>query len=123
MGADNMSTSTARAVLKNVPISAQKLRLSADLVRGKSVNKALNVLNFSVKKSAKIVSKVLMSAAANAENNNGLDLDELFIKEIFVDQARSAFRLKARAKGRSNRIIKRSSHLTIVVAEQDEENN
>ena len=109
-----MSTPTARAVLKNVPISAQKLRLSADLVRGKSVTNALNVLNFSVKKSAKIVSKVLNSAAANAENNCGLDLD---------DQARSAFRLKARAKGRSNRIIKRSSHLTIVVAEQDEENN
>lgn len=118
-----MSTPTARAVLKNVPISAQKLRLSADLVRGKSVTNALNVLNFSVKKSAKIVSKVLNSAAANAENNCGLDLDELYIKEIFVDQARSAFRLKARAKGRSNRIIKRSSHLTIVVAEQDEENN
>src|SRR5579863_8139846 len=94
------------AKLKFVHISAQKLRLVADQVRGLPVGKALDILSFSLKKGGKIVKKVLESAIANAEHNEGADIDELKVSTIFVDEGARHKRMHARAKGRSNRILK-----------------
>lgn len=107
----------ARAVLKNAAISAQKVRLVADQVRGMPVEQALDLLRFSVKKAAPLVKKVLNSAIANAEHNQGADIDELRVSTIMVDQGRQTGRFHARARGRGDQIIKRSCHITIVVAE------
>ena len=104
------------AKLKQVHISPQKARLVADQVRGMQVEKALNLLLFSDKK-AGIVRKVLESAIANAEHNEGADIDELKVAAIFVDEARTLKRFQARAKGRGNRILKRSSHITVTVGD------
>jgi large subunit ribosomal protein L22 len=98
-------------------ISAQKVRLVADQVRGLPVENAINLLAFSPKKGAALVKKVLESAVANAENNDGADIDELKVSEIFVDEAPSMKRIKPRAKGRADRITKRLSHITVRVAE------
>nr|MBV6630697.1 50S ribosomal protein L22 [Oceanococcus sp. HetDA_MAG_MS8] len=98
-------------------ISAQKVRLVADQVRGLPVESAINLLAFSPKKGAALVKKVLESAVANAENNDGADIDELKVSEIFVDEAPSMKRIKPRAKGRADRITKRLSHITVRVAE------
>ena len=98
-------------------ISAQKCRLVADQVRGLPVEKALTLLNFSNKKAAVLVRKVLESAIANAEHNEGADIDELKVSTIFVDQGPSMKRMRARAKGRGNRILKRTSHITVTVAD------
>lgn len=108
---------TTQAVLRNARISPQKARLVADQIRGLQVEKALQLLQFSSKKGADILKKVLDSAVANAENNDGADVDELKVSEIFVDGATPLKRIKARAKGRADRIVKRSSHITIRVAE------
>ena len=89
---------------KNARISAQKARLVADLIRGKDVAQALNILTFSPKKGAELIKKVLESAIANAEHNNGADIDELKVVTIFVDKGPSLKRFQARAKGRGNRI-------------------
>ena len=97
--------------------SAQKTRLVADQVRGLSVEKALNVLTYSPKKAAQLVKKVLLSAIANAEHNEGADIDTLKVKTIFVDEGPSMKRIKPRAKGRADRIVKRTSHITLVVAD------
>jgi large subunit ribosomal protein L22 len=97
--------------------SAQKTRLVADQVRGLSVEKALNVLTYSPKKAAQLVKKVLLSAIANAEHNEGADIDTLKVKTIFVDEGPSMKRIKPRAKGRADRIVKRTSHITVVVAD------
>jgi large subunit ribosomal protein L22 len=105
------------ATLKQVHISPQKARLVADQVRGMPVEKALNVLLFSEKRAAGIVRKVLESAIANAEHNEGADIDELKIAAIFVNDARTMKRFHARAKGRGNRILKRSSHITVTVGD------
>lgn len=105
------------AKLKNARISPQKGRLVADQIRGKSVEQALQTLSFSTKKAAHIVKKVLESAIANAENNEGADIDELKVKTIFVDEGRTMKRIEARAKGRANRIFKRSSHITVTVSD------
>jgi len=105
------------ATLKQVHISPQKARLVADQVRGMPVEKALNVLLFSEKRAAGIVRKVLESAIANAEHNEGADIDELKIASIFVNDARTMKRFHARAKGRGNRILKRSSHITVTVGD------
>jgi large subunit ribosomal protein L22 len=105
------------ATLKQVHISPQKARLVADQVRGMPVEKALNLLLFSPKKAAVIVRKVLESAIANAEHNEGADIDELKVSAIFVNQARTMKRFHARAKGRGNRILKRSSHITVTVGD------
>ncbi|MGB5473060.1 MAG: 50S ribosomal protein L22 [Gammaproteobacteria bacterium] len=105
------------ATLKQVHISPQKARLVADQVRGLQVEKALNLLLFSDKKAAGIVRKVLESAIANAEHNEGADIDELKVAAIFVNQARTLKRFRARAKGRGNRILKRSSHITVTVGD------
>ncbi len=104
------------ASLKHAHISSQKARLVADLVRGLPVGKAVDQLTFSNKKGAGLIKKLLESAIANAENNEGLDVDELFLSTIFVDEAPSFKRFKSRAKGRSNNIVKRNCHITVVVA-------
>jgi large subunit ribosomal protein L22 len=95
------------ATLKGAQISPQKVRLVADQVRGLGVEEALGVLEFSTKKAAHIVKKVLDSAIANAENNEGADVDELKVSSIFVDAGRTMKRLRPRAKGRADRILKR----------------
>ena len=105
------------AKLKNARLSAQKGRLVADQIRGKSVEQALQVLSFSTKKAAQIMKKVLESAIANAENNEGADIDELKVKTVYVDEGRTLKRIQARAKGRANRILKRSSHITVTVSD------
>ena len=102
---------------KGARISAQKARLVADQVRGKSVEEALDLLEFSPKKAAHLVKKVLNSAIANAENNEGADVDELKVSSIYVDEGMTMKRLRPRAKGRADRILKRSCHITVKVAD------
>ena len=106
------------AKLKHARISPQKCRLIADAVRGKKVAIALQALTLMPKKGAAIVKKVLESAVANAEHNHGADIDELKVSSIFVDEAPTLRRFRARAKGRSSRIIKRNSHITVQVADE-----
>ena len=100
---------------KNARISAQTARLVADLIRGKDVAQALNTLTFSPKKGAELIKKVLESAIANAEHNNGADIDELKVVTIFVDKGPSLKRFQARAKGRGNRIEKQTCHINVTV--------
>ena len=107
----------ATAVLRHARISAQKARLIADLVRGMKVENAVDQLQFSTKKAAALVKKVLDSAIANAENNQGADVDELKVAKIFVDEGPSLKRFHARARGRGDRILKRTCHITVVVAD------
>lgn len=99
-------------------LSAQKARLVANQIRGKNVADALNILNFSNKKAASIIKKVLDSAIANAEHNEGADIDELRVSTIFVDEGMTMKRIKPRAKGRADRILKRTCHITVKVADQ-----
>ncbi|SIS85824.1 50S ribosomal protein L22 [Neptunomonas antarctica] len=105
------------AKLIGARISAQKARLVADQIRGKSVGEALNILAFSPKKGAELVKKVLESAIANAEHNDGADIDELHVSVIFVDEGVTMKRIKPRAKGRADRILKRNSHITVKVSD------
>jgi large subunit ribosomal protein L22 len=107
----------AVATHKYARISAQKARLVADLIRGKRVEEALNTLSFSPKKGADIIKKVLESAIANAEHNEGADVDELKVAAIQVNEGPTMKRIMPRAKGRANRIMKRTSHITLTVAE------
>ena len=100
---------------KNARISAQKARLVADLIRGKEVAQALNVLAFSPKKGAELIKKVLESAIANAEHNEGADIDQLNVVTIFIDKGPSLKRFQARAKGRGNRIEKQTCHISVTV--------
>lgn len=102
---------------KGARISAQKARLVADQIRGKSVGEALNILAFSTKKGAHLVKKVLESAIANAEHNEGADIDELRVSAVFVDEGMTMKRIRPRAKGRADRILKRTSHITVKVAD------
>ncbi|MES1285728.1 50S ribosomal protein L22 [Vibrio cholerae] len=101
-------------------ISPQKARLVADQIRGKSVDQALELLTFSNKKAAELVKKVLESAIANAEHNEGADIDDLRVAKIFVDEGPVMKRImpRAKGKGRADRILKRSSHITVVVADR-----
>ena len=108
------------ARLKGARISAQKARLVADQIRGKQVEDALQLLSFSTRKGAAIIGKLLNSAIANAEHNEGADVDELKVATICVDEARTLKRIKPRAKGRADRILKRSCHITIEVADGEE---
>lgn len=103
------------AKIRGVHISAQKARLVADLIRGKSVAHALNILTFSPKKAAVLIKKALESAIANAEHNDGADIDELKVTTIYVDKAQSLKRFSARAKGRGNRIEKQTCHIVVKV--------
>lgn len=107
------------AKLRGAKLSAQKARLVADQVRGKPVEAALDILAFSPKKGAAVIKKVLESAIANAEHNEGADVDELRVSTIFVDEGTTMKRIKPRAKGRADRILKRSCHITVKVADEE----
>ena len=111
-----MSTS---AKLTNSRLSPQKMRLVADQIRGLPVERALDVLTFSNKKAATVIKKVLESAIANAEHNDSADIDDLKISEILVDAGPTMKRLRPRARGRADRIIKRTSHLKVTVSETE----
>jgi large subunit ribosomal protein L22 len=104
-----------RAILRGVRLSDQKGRLVADQIRGLPVDKALNILTFSPKKGAGIIKKVLESAIANAEHNDGADIDELKVKTIYVEKGMVLKRFTARAKGRGNRIVKPTCHIFLTV--------
>ncbi|WP_124705168.1 MULTISPECIES: 50S ribosomal protein L22 [Sulfuriferula] len=106
------------AVLRGTHMSAQKGRLVADQIRGLPVDKALNILAFSPKKGAGVIKKVLESAIANAEHNEGADIDELKVAVITVDQGPSMKRFMARAKGRGNRINKQTCHIVVTVGDE-----
>lgn len=108
-----------QAKLKFARISAQKCRLVADQIRGLPVEKAINLLAFSNKKAAVLIKDILNSAVANAEHNDGMDVDSLFVSTVFVDEGPTMKRFEARAKGRGNRILKRTSHITVKVAEKN----
>ena len=104
-----------RSIVRGVRLSADKGRLVADLVRGKKVDQALNILTFTPRKAAVIIKKALESAIANAEHNDGADIDELKVKSIYVEQGATLKRFRARAKGRGNRISKGTCHIYVTV--------
>jgi len=107
-----------RAVSRHVRLSAYKCRLVADQIRRMPVEGARDVLNFSTKKAAKLMLKTLDSAIANAEENKGAEIDELIVSETYVDEGTPMKRIKARARGRANRILKRSCHITVVLSDK-----
>ena len=109
-----MATET-KAVVRGVRLSADKGRLVADMIRGKKVDQALNILQFTPKKAAVIIKKALESAVANAEHNDGADIDELKVTSIYVEQGATLKRFSARAKGRGNRISKPTCHIYVTV--------
>jgi large subunit ribosomal protein L22 len=110
-----MATMETRSIVRGVRLSADKGRLVADLVRGRPVAQALNILNFTQKKAAGIIKKALESAIANAEHNDGADIDELTVKTIYVEQGATLKRFSARAKGRGNSISKPTCHIFVTV--------
>lgn len=107
------------ARLKHTRLSAQKCRLVCDQIRGMPVGNALETLKFSTKKAARVLAKVLLSAIANAEHNEGADIDELKVSKIFADQGSMYKRMHARAKGRGCRILKPTCHITVVVSDEE----
>ena len=109
-----------RAVSKDTGISPRKVRPLVDMVRGKKVDEALTLLQFTPSPTARVVAKVVKSAASNAENNFQMEPADLRIVNIFAGEARTLRRFRARARGRANRILKRSSHITVVVSEEAE---
>jgi large subunit ribosomal protein L22 len=111
------TTMETRAIHRSARISAQKARLVANMVRGMPVSKADSMLEYTNKKGAQLVRKVLLSAIANAENNLGADVDELKVSSICVDEGPTLKRMRAKAKGRGTRILKRTSHITVVVGD------
>ena len=108
----------ATALHRHARIAAQKVRLVADQIRGKNIESAVDILNFSNKKAAVLIKKVLDSAVANAENNEGADIDELLVHRVMIDEGPMMKRMKPRARGRSDRILKRSCHIKVTVAEK-----
>jgi large subunit ribosomal protein L22 len=106
-----------RSIVRGVRLSADKGRLVADLIRGRSVDQALNILEYTPKKAAGIIKKALESAIANAEHNDGADIDELKVTSIYVEQAATLKRFSARAKGRGNRISKPTCHIFVTVGD------
>jgi large subunit ribosomal protein L22 len=104
---------------RHARISPQKVRLVADQIRGQHVEAAVDLLTFSTKKAAGLVKKVLESAIANAEHNNAMDIDELKVSSIFIDEGPIMKRFSARARGRANRILKRSCHITVKVSDKE----
>lgn len=111
------------ATLKTVRISPLKARLVADEIRGTHVENAIDILRFSKRKASTLIKKVLESAIANAEHNQGVDIDELRVASIFVDEGPRFKRFHARARGRGNQIVKRTSHITVVVSDNLKESN
>jgi large subunit ribosomal protein L22 len=107
----------AKAIAKNIRISPQKARLVADLVRGNDVESAINTLRFMPKKAARIIRKLIESAVANANQNEAIDIDTLYVKTVFVDGGPMLKRIRPRAMGRATKILKRSSHITVVLDE------
>jgi large subunit ribosomal protein L22 len=107
----------ASAILKNARISPQKVRPVVDQIRGKNVATAIEMLSFNNKKGAGLVRQVLNSAIANAEHNEGADVDDLMVAAVFVDNGPTSKRLYARARGRSDRILKRTCHITVIVSD------
>ena len=105
------------ASAKRLRISAQKVRLVADQIRGKPVADALDLLSFSNKKASVLMRKAVESVVANAENNEGADIDELKVSEVYVNEGMTMKRIRPRAKGRADRIFKRSSHITVTVSD------
>ncbi len=105
------------ASAKRLRISAQKVRLVADQIRGKPVAEALDLLSFSTQKASVLMRKTVESVVANAENNEGADIDELKISEVYVNEGMTMKRIRPRAKGRADRIFKRSSHITVTVSD------
>ena len=106
-----------RSIVRGVRLSADKGRLVADMVRGKKVDQALNILTFTQKKAAVIIKKAVESAVANAEHNDGADIDELKVTSIYVEQGATLKRFSARAKGRGNRISKQTCHIYVTVGD------
>ena len=104
-----------KAIVRGVRLSSDKGRLVADLIRGKKVDQALSILTFTPRKAAVIIKKALESAIANAEHNDGADIDELKVKSIYVEQGATLKRFRARAKGRGNRISKGTCHIYVTV--------
>ena len=110
-------TMETRAILRGVRLSAQKGRLVADMIRGKPVDKAINILAFSPKRGAALMKKLLESAIANAEHNDGADIDALKVKTVFVERGTFLRRFQARAKGRGNRVLKHTCHIYLTVGD------
>lgn len=108
----------AKAVARHIRISPQKARLVADLIRGKNVETAINTLRFMPKKGARILRKVVESAVANASQNKAIDVDTLYVKKIHIDGGPMLKRIRPRPMGRATKILKRSSHITIILDEQ-----
>tara|TARA_B100001123_G_C15077663_1_gene934322 strand:+ start:149 stop:487 length:339 start_codon:yes stop_codon:yes gene_type:complete len=106
-----------KASLRSARVSSQKARLVADQIRGKQVEEALDILSFDLQKSAPIIKKVLESAIANAEHNQGLDIDRLFISTIFVDESFTMKRIRPRARGRADRFFKRNCNIKLTLEE------
>lgn len=107
------------AKLRGAPLSAQKGRLIADMIRRREVSQAVDILKFTPKKGAQLMLKLLQSAIANTENNNGADIDDLKVNVVCVDEATTLKRVSPRAKGRANRICKRTCHITIKVSDEE----
>ena len=108
-----------RAIAKDTGVSPRKVRPLVDMVRGKKVDEALAILRFTPTPTAQVVAKVVKSAVANAENNFQVSPSDLRIVKVFADEARTLKRYRPRARGRSSPILKRSSHITVIVAEQE----
>jgi len=108
----------AKAVARYIRVSPQKARLVADMIRGKEVGEAINVLRFTPKKGARLLQKVVESAVANASQNQAIDIDTLYVKSIFINGGPTLKRIMPRAQGRANRILKRTSHVTVILDEQ-----
>jgi len=115
-----MEATQTRAIAKYIRIAPRKVRLVVDLIRGKRIGEALAILKLTPRGASPVVEKVLRSAIANAENNHNMDADQLFVKEIFVDAGPTLKRFHPRAQGRAYSIMKRTSHITVVVAEKRE---
>ena len=110
----------AKAIAKYVRMSPRKARLVANLIKGKDIQEAEAILRYTPNKAAKVIQKVLLSATANAENNLELDRENLVVKSAIIDQGPSIKRIKHRAQGRADRMVHRTSHVTVVVAEREE---
>ena len=109
----------ARAVVRSVRMSPRKVRIVANMIRGKHIDEAMSLLRFQPRKAARLIRKLLVSAIANAANNNKADVEQLYVKRIVVDEGPTLKRWMPRAMGRATRINKRTAHITVTVAEQE----
>ena len=116
--AQGIGKDEGKAILKYVRISPTKVAIVLNLIKGKNIKEAMAILKFTPKSASPILEKLLKSAVANAENNNGLDVDSLYVQEAYANQGPSLKRTQPRARGRAYRIIKRTSHITMVVKEK-----